>query len=95
MFYEDLNKKQLPQWGFVTPNLYNNGHDTNISVSCNWTRSFIEPLLQNTYFNDGKTVIYLTWQADGDDATDRNHVAGILLGSAIDKDLVGTKDDAF
>ncbi|TLS26928.1 hypothetical protein PpBr36_04178 [Pyricularia pennisetigena] len=95
LFYEDLNKQQLPQWGFVTPNLYNNGHDTNISVSCNWTRSFVEPLLKNTYFNDGKTVVYITFQANGEFPLARNHVAGILLGSAVDKDLVGTKDDAF
>ncbi|KAK7978531.1 phosphoesterase-domain-containing protein [Apiospora saccharicola] len=94
MFYEDLKNHEIPQWGFITPNLYNNGHDTNITVSCNWTRSFVEPLLANPYFNDN-TVIYITWQANGQNPVARNHVAGILLGSAIPKELVGTTDDAY
>ncbi|KAI8209994.1 Acid phosphatase [Colletotrichum sp. SAR 10_76] len=95
LFYEDLENDRLPQWLFVTPNLYNNGHDTNISVSCNWTRSFVEPLLQDPKFNDGRTLVYITWQANGQYPLERNHVAGILLGSAIPKELVGTKDNAF
>ncbi|KAK8039922.1 hypothetical protein PG993_008333 [Apiospora rasikravindrae] len=94
LFYEDLENHRIPQWGFVTPNLYNNGHDTNITVSCNWTRSFVEPLLANPYFNDN-TVIYITWQANGQNPIARNHVAGILLGSAIPKELVGTTDDVY
>lgn len=78
----------------MTPNLYNDGHDTNISVSCNWTRNFVEPLLNNTYFNKN-ALIYITWQANGQEPTARNHVAGILLGSAISTDLIGTTDDAY
>lgn len=93
-FYEDLKNHKISQWSFVTPNLYNDGHDTNISVSCNWTRSFVEPLLRNKYFNKD-TVIYITWQANGQNATARNHVAGILLGDAIPHKLRGTVDDAY
>ncbi|GKT45737.1 acid phosphatase [Colletotrichum spaethianum] len=95
LFYEDLNQNRLPQWLFVTPNLYNNGHDTNISVSCSWTRGFVEPLLKNPNFNDGKTLVYITWQANGQNPTARNHVAGILLGSAVPSNLVGTVDSAY
>ncbi|KAF6783879.1 putative acid phosphatase, partial [Colletotrichum musicola] len=95
LFYEDLNANRLPQWAFITPNLYNNGHDTNISVSCNWTRSFVEPLLKNPNFDNGNTVVYITWQANGQNPLARNHVAGILLGSAVPKELVGSKDPAF
>ncbi|KAF2737789.1 hypothetical protein EJ04DRAFT_590472 [Polyplosphaeria fusca] len=94
LFYRDLQQKVLPQWIFVTPNLYNDGHDTNISVSCNWTRSFVEPLLKNPYFNKN-TLVYITWQANGQYPQERNHVAGILLGSAIPKKLIGTKDGAY
>lgn len=78
----------------MTPNLFNDGHDTNISVSCNWTRSFVEPLLKNKYFNDN-AVIYITWQANGQTPTARNHVAGILVGDAIPKKLHGTTDGAY
>ncbi|KAL8364901.1 hypothetical protein RB595_003945 [Gaeumannomyces hyphopodioides] len=100
LFNEDLQNKRLPQWGFVTPNLYNNGHDTNISVSCNFTRSFVEPLLKDEYFNSGsdgkgKTLVYITWQANGQNPLARNHVAGILLGSAVPGEKRGTNDTAF
>ncbi|KAK1950783.1 phosphoesterase [Colletotrichum sublineola] len=95
LFYEDLNNNRLPQWLFVTPNLQNNGHDSNITVSCNWTRSFVEPLLKNPNFNDGKTLVYITWQANGQYPLTRNHVASILLGSAIPTNLVGTVDSAY
>lgn len=89
-----MKKQQLPQWIFVTPNLYNNGHDTNIQVSCKWTRSFVEPLLENKYVNDN-TLVYITWQANGQYGKDRNHVAGILLGSAVPSYSRGTFDDAY
>ncbi|EJT71382.1 hypothetical protein GGTG_10641 [Gaeumannomyces tritici R3-111a-1] len=100
LFNENLRNKRLPQWGFVTPNLYNNGHDTNISVSCNFTRTFVEPLLKNEYFNSGsggkgETLVYITWQANGQNPLARNHVAGILLGSAVPEEKRGTNDTAF
>ncbi|KAI1340162.1 phosphoesterase [Xylariaceae sp. FL0016] len=94
-FYNALDNEALPQWSFVTPNLYNDGHDTNVSVSCNFTRYFVEDLLQNKYFNDGHTLIYITWQANGQYPTESNHVAGILIGDAIPQELVGTTDDAY
>jgi hypothetical protein len=79
---------------FLTPNLYNNGHDTNVSVSCNFTRSFVENLLANKYFNKN-TLVYITWQANGQYAEERNHVAGILVGSAVPDHLRGTVDDTY
>lgn len=95
VFHEDLARQTLPQWIFITPNLYHNGHDTNISVSCDWTRRFVEPLLLDTAFDDGRTLVYITWQANGQDGTARNHVAGMLLGSAVPAALVGTNDTAY
>lgn len=93
-FYEELENERLPQWSFVTPNLIHDGHNTDIATSCNWTRSFVEPLLQNTYFNDNR-LVYITWQADTQHPTGRNQVAGILLGSAIPSQLVGTTDSSY
>ena len=90
-----MKKQKLPQWSFVTPNLYDDGHNTGISTSCAWTRGFVEILLQDKYFNDGKTLIFVTWQANGDAGGLANHVAGILLGSAVPKGQVGTVDDAY
>lgn len=94
LFYEDVEKHRFPQWAFLTPNLNHNGHDTNVTVACAWTRSFVEPLLANPYFNNN-TLIYITWDANSQYLTDRNQVAGILLGSALPKKLVGTVDNNF
>lgn len=54
----------------------------------------MESLLQNTYFNQ-KTLVYVTWQANGDAGGLANHVAGIILGSALPSNLVGTTDSSY
>ncbi len=55
----DIANKKLLQWrSFITPNIRNDGHDTNITFSAAWTRSFLEPLLKNAYATD-KTLIIL------------------------------------
>ena len=38
----------------MTPNFYYNSHDTNINVSCNWIRSFVEPWIAELWA--GKTL---------------------------------------
>lgn len=54
----------------------------------------MEPLLKNEYANTN-TLVYINWQANGQYGQDRNHVAGILLGSAVSPDSHGTADDAY
>lgn len=50
LFYEDLENETLPQWMFITPNMTSDGHDTSVTVAGKWTRSFLEPLLNDTRF---------------------------------------------
>lgn len=78
----------------MTPNLYDDGHNTDIRTSCAWTRGFVESLLQNPYFNKN-ALIYVTWQANGNQPGLANHVAGIILGSALPKELHGAKDHNY
>lgn len=73
---------------------YNDGHNSNHRISCAWVRGFVESLLENKYFNDN-ALVYVTWQANGDAGGERNHVAGIVTGSALPKHLVGERDDNF
>ncbi|KAK4141547.1 uncharacterized protein C8A04DRAFT_30917 [Dichotomopilus funicola] len=89
----DIHNKKLPQWSFVTPNMVNDGHDTNITFAASWARSFIEPLLKNSYVSD-KTLIVLSFDENEDYPTP-NRVYTVLLGGAIPKELHGTTDDAF
>lgn len=74
--------------------MFNDGHNTNIRISCAWTRGFVETLLKDRYFNNN-TLVYVTWQANGDAPGLSNHVAGILLGSAVPQNLVGTTDSNY
>ncbi|KAJ6032180.1 phosphoesterase-domain-containing protein [Penicillium herquei] len=98
-FYDDLDNEVLPQWAFITPNMTNDAHDTNITYGSEWLRSFVEPLMNNTYFWDN-TLLLLTFDEtetynvpDADVYLDRNRVFSILLGGAVPDDLVGTEDD--
>ncbi|PYH91993.1 phosphoesterase-domain-containing protein [Aspergillus ellipticus CBS 707.79] len=92
-FYEDLEHERLPQYMFITPNMTNDGHDSNITVSGAWTYNFLSELLENDYFTKD-TLIMLTF-----DETDTyeigNNVFTFLLGGAVPDDLRGTKDDTF
>ncbi|KAJ5711414.1 phosphoesterase family-domain-containing protein [Penicillium malachiteum] len=98
-FYDDLDNEVLPQWAFITPNMTNDAHDTNITYGSEWLRSFVEPLMNNTYFWDN-TLLLLTFDEtetynvpESEVYADRNRVFSILLGGAVPDDLVGTKDE--
>ncbi|OCL13754.1 phosphoesterase-domain-containing protein [Glonium stellatum] len=92
-FSSDLAAKTLPQWSFVTPNMTNDGHDTTITFAANWARSFLAPLLNNTYFMNN-TLIVLTFD-ETETYTVGNKIFTILLGGAIPSSLKNTTDNTF
>lgn len=71
-FASDLEAKTLPQWSFVTPNMTNDGHDTTITFTANWARTFLTPLLSNSYFMNN-TLVVLTFDED-DTYTEHNSI---------------------
>jgi len=98
LFEQDLQTNNLPQWMFITPNMTNDGHDTNITFAAKFSRSFLEPLLKDPRFNDERTLIVLTFdenENEGGDIDAQNRVDTILLGGAVPKHLVGTQDSTF
>ena len=92
-FYSDLAAQTLPQWSFITPNMTDDGHDTTITFAANWARTFLEPLLNNTYFTNN-TLILLTFD-EADTYTEHNNIFTIALGGAIPANLKGTNDSTF
>ncbi|KAG6865246.1 hypothetical protein C0991_004127 [Blastosporella zonata] len=94
VFEEDLAAKALPQWFFMTPNMTNDGHDTNIAFSGAWSRKFIEPLLADPDFNTEDTLIILSFDENATDLPN-NRVYTILLGNALPKELRGKVDSTF
>lgn len=92
-FQNDLKNKRLPQWAFITPNMTNDAHDTNITFGSSWERDFLTPLLSNEYFmND--TLVLLTFDETKTYGI-QNNVFSILIGGAIPQHLRGTKDNTF
>jgi acid phosphatase len=71
-FESDLVAQKLPQWSFITPNMTNDGHDTTVDFAANWARTFLTPLLNNTYFMNN-TLVVLTFDED-ETYTDHNTI---------------------
>jgi acid phosphatase len=86
-FSDDLRNRRLPQWAFITPNMTDDGHDTNITFSV-WERDWITPLLNNSYFINN-TIALLTLD-ETESYTEGNKPFAILLGGAILDSLKGT-----
>jgi acid phosphatase len=93
MFFEDLKNNTLPQWMFITPNMTSDGHDTSITVAGTWTRTFVEPLLNDTRFMNN-TLVLITFDENSSYAK-QNKILGILLGDAVPAALAGTTDSNF
>ncbi|KAJ9160791.1 Phosphoesterase [Coniochaeta hoffmannii] len=93
MFYSDLEANTLPQWMFITPNMTSDGHDSSVTVAGTWTRTFLEPLLDNKNFMSN-TLVLVTFDENSSYAK-QNRILGILLGDAVPANLVGTTDDNF
>ncbi|KAL2821225.1 acid phosphatase [Aspergillus granulosus] len=91
-FEDDLANRTLPQWAFVTPNVTNDAHDTNITFGAKWERGWIADLLNNEYFMNN-TLVLLTFDEDG--YAKNNKVFSVLLGGAVPDHLKGTQDDTF
>jgi len=92
-FFADLADQTLPQWAFITPNMTNDAHDTNISFAAKWERSWMSTLLKDDYFMNN-TAVLLTFDED-DTYNKTNRIFSILVGGAIPDHLKGTKDDTF
>lgn len=92
-FENDLRDKKLPQWAFITPNMTNDAHDTNITFAAKWERPYVTKLLENEYFYNN-TLLLLTFDED-DTYTNDNRIFSILVGGAIPEHLKGTKDNTF
>ncbi|KAK8254111.1 phosphoesterase-like protein [Phyllosticta capitalensis] len=93
LFWEDLEADALPQWMFITPNMTSDGHDSSVTVAGAWTRTFLEPLLNNTKFMKN-TLVIVTFD-ENETYTIQNRVLAILLGDAVPAELVGTTDSNF
>ncbi|KAH8093090.1 phosphoesterase family-domain-containing protein [Cristinia sonorae] len=93
-FAADVNASAIPQWVFVTPNMMNDAHDTDIDFASDWLESWLVPLLSDPNFNDNRTLILLTFD-ENETYEINNRIYSILLGGAIPEKLRGTVDPTY
>ncbi|RHZ47000.1 uncharacterized protein CDV56_103846 [Aspergillus thermomutatus] len=92
-FYDDLKNHRLPQHMFITPNMTNDAHDTNITFAGTWSWNFLSELLEDEYFTKD-TLILLTFDENSTYKIG-NKIYSILLGGAVPEHLIGKEDDTF
>jgi len=74
--------------------MINDAHDTGINYAASWLNYWLVPLLANKKFNDGRTLIILTFDENQNYAIE-NDVYTLLLGDVIPSSLKGTTDPTF
>ena len=92
-FNDDLANRKLPQWAFITPNMTNDAHDTNITFASKWERNWLKSLLNDSYFMNN-SLIMLSFDEDNT-YSKSNRIFTLLLGGAVPDNLKGTVDDTF
>nr|KAJ3399268.1 hypothetical protein HK105_004946 [Polyrhizophydium stewartii] len=55
----DIKANTVPQFVFYTPNMNNDGHDTDAATASRWLFGFLEPKLKDPVFKN--TVFYITF----------------------------------
>ena len=86
-FDTDLDAGSLPNWSYFSPDINNDGHNTNVKYAGQWLDSFLQPRLSK--FPAG-TLIVLSW--DEDDYTEQNQILVSLLDPQGSIFTAGTKD---
>ena len=74
--------------------MVDDAHDTNIDFTAQWLQFWLLPLLNDTRFNDDRTLILLTFD-ENETYTAPNQVFALLLGGAVPASMHGTTDSTF
>jgi len=80
-FAHDAAANDLPNVGFLIPNLEHDAHDGSLATADAWLQTQLRPVLQSKDFASGKLVVVIT--ADEDDRTAGNAVLTSVLTPAL------------
>ena len=92
-FKVDIENNNVPAYSFYTPNITNDGHNTNGSFAGSWLDGFLLSTLANATFMQDALVL-ITFDESGN-YTVRNQVWSVLLGGVIPEKLRNTTDNTF
>ena len=73
----DISANDLPNFGYIVPNLRNDGHNTGISGAELWLSKFLPRLSNSPSFDS--SVIFVTFD-ESDKSSSDNHVATMVIG---------------
>ncbi|ORZ01357.1 phosphoesterase family-domain-containing protein [Syncephalastrum racemosum] len=79
---KDIENNTVPQFVFFTPDMNNDGHDTDLTYASNWAKSFLEPRVNKPAFSDN-TLFIVTWDENKTWIIKKNEVYTILFGPAV------------
>ncbi|KAM6502980.1 Phosphoesterase family domain containing protein [Amanita muscaria] len=92
-FVIDIQNNNIPAYSFYTPNMTNDGHDTNGTFAGNWLDSFLQTTIANASFVQ-EALILITFD-ENETYTIRNQVWSCLIGGVIPQSLWNTTDNTF
>jgi phosphatidylinositol-3-phosphatase len=87
-FAQDAAANDLPNVGFLIPNLEHDAHDGSLATADTWLQTQLRPVLHSKDFASGKLVVVVT--ADEDDKTAGNAVLTSVLTPALSGKVVKT-----
>jgi hypothetical protein len=79
-FVRDFADGTVPNYAFYSPNMDNDGHDTDLPTASAWLKELLEPLLANPEFME-RTVIQITF--DESKSYFHNHIYTLFLGGPV------------
>ncbi|OZJ05608.1 hypothetical protein BZG36_01469 [Bifiguratus adelaidae] len=82
----DIANNAVPQYVFYTPDINNDGHDTNVTYASNWLQNFLEPRISNPAFSNN-TLFVVTFDEQATYLSLTNHVMTVLFGPAVQRAL--------
>jgi hypothetical protein len=86
-FYIDALNNQLPNYSFYSPNMENDGHNTNLTFASGFLQYFLPPVLSNPAIMNG-TLIEITYDESKRKKDEKNKIFTVLLGPMVRKGLV-------
>jgi acid phosphatase len=75
----DLEHDSLPDFGFIVPDLCDDGHDCPLETADLWLRAHIDPLVQSPRFQENGLLLILYDEAEGDAAHGGGRVSWVVV----------------
>ncbi|KAK2464621.1 hypothetical protein APHAL10511_003314 [Amanita phalloides] len=90
---EDIAEHKVPAYSFYTPNMVNDGHNSDSTVAGEWLLEFVDNVLNNAAFME-EALVLLTFDESLPSAP-CNHIWSCLIGGAIPRHLRGSIDNTY